>query len=499
VRPSLSDFLLVSLVVWLFVAGSGWENLLADGDTGWHIRTGEYILDARSVPARDVFSFSKPGEPWFAWEWLADVIFAMLHRLLGLKGVVAFTGLLLSAASLLVFRYMLWRGANAFVALFVTLLAAGAGSIHFLARPHIFTLLFLAPSLWLLERDRRRPDRWIWLLVPATALWTNLHGGFLALLACLAVTAAGSSLESGWRAARRYAALLLVCGAASLANPYGIRLHWHAARYLRSDWIRQAVDEFQSPRFRSESLFHFELLLLAGLLLAGTFLAKKRFSDAMLVLLWAHLALVSVRHVPVFAIVVAPLIAAEATALWERWAQSFSPRSIPGVLAAVARDLAPGFRRNSLWAPVFLAAVLWLTPGAKWPADFPSSKFPVGILRAHPELLDGRKVFATDEWGDYLIYRGWPRQKVFIDGRSDFYGEPVGKEYLRLLDGREGWRNLLEKHGFEAVMVPSGGPLAELLAGEAGWRPVARDPLAAVFERADFKAPEPNQTAARLR
>ena len=68
--PSLSDCLFLAILLWSFAAGSGWTVLLADGDTGWHIRTGEYILNTHSVPVRDLFSFSKAGQPWFAWEWL---------------------------------------------------------------------------------------------------------------------------------------------------------------------------------------------------------------------------------------------------------------------------------------------------------------------------------------------------------------------------------------------------------------------------------------------
>src|SRR5258708_38304593 len=65
--PSLSDCLFLAILLWVFAAGSGWSILLADGDTGWHIRTGEYILDTRSVPVHHLFSFSNAGQPWFAW------------------------------------------------------------------------------------------------------------------------------------------------------------------------------------------------------------------------------------------------------------------------------------------------------------------------------------------------------------------------------------------------------------------------------------------------
>src|ERR1039457_5212 len=71
--PSLSDLFFITLFLWLFVAGGdGWHGLLLDGDIGWHIRTGEYILDHGAVPKTDLFTFTKPGAPWFAWEWLSD-------------------------------------------------------------------------------------------------------------------------------------------------------------------------------------------------------------------------------------------------------------------------------------------------------------------------------------------------------------------------------------------------------------------------------------------
>src|SRR5690242_823889 len=87
--PSLSDLFFIAIMIWVFASGkAGWQSLLGDGDAGWHIRTGQYIVDHRAVPYQDLYSFSKPGAPWYAWEWGSDVFFGMLHRLAALKGVV---------------------------------------------------------------------------------------------------------------------------------------------------------------------------------------------------------------------------------------------------------------------------------------------------------------------------------------------------------------------------------------------------------------------------
>ena len=130
--PSLSDCFFVALIVWLFISGaSGWISLLGDGDTGWHIRTGQYILEHHRVPTQDLFSFSRPGAPWFAWEWLTDVIYALAFQMAGLKAIVLMAGAMIALYATVILRYTLWRGADALVAAFTTLLAVGASSHAF--------------------------------------------------------------------------------------------------------------------------------------------------------------------------------------------------------------------------------------------------------------------------------------------------------------------------------------------------------------------------------
>ena len=496
--PSFADLLCASLIGWLFVASHGWSALLADGDTGWHIRTGEWILQHHAVPTTDPFSFTRAGAPWFAWEWLSDVLMAPVHARWGLAGIVVLAGCVVCLAALVLFRHMLWRGANVLAALVVVLLAVGASSIHFLARPHVFTLLLVAVSLWTVERDRRRPGRAVWLLLPLSVLWINLHSGFFVLPACLAVLAAGLAIEawlnpqpapSRWTAARRYAVLSAATLGASLLNPYGFALHRHVARFLTSDWIRNSVDEFQSPRFRSENLLQFELLLLSALLLAGWLFSRRRVADALLVVFWAHLALGSVRHVPVFVLVSGPLVAVELSRLWEQWAGRRSPQAVGRILWKLGTEFRPSFGRSSLWTPVLVAAVIWATSAARWPSDFPAEKFPVSMVSAELSRLSGARVFTSDQWGDYLIYRGWPSQRVFIDGRSDFYGPSVGKDYLRLMGGRPGWENLLRDYRIGLALVPADWPLRSLLAGVPGWQLVRSDRLAALYARSTEDQP----------
>ena len=282
-------------------------------------------------------------------------------------------------------------------------------------------------------------------------------------------------------ACRRYAALVGGTLAASLVNPYGIGLHRHIAGYLSSDWIRNSVDEFASPRFRSESLLQFEFLLVAGFLLAGWLISRRRLADALPILLWGHFALGAVRHVPLFAIAVAPLVASELSRFWRARAAAWPARCPGRILESVGADLAPGLARLSPWAAPLVAGVILLTPAARWPRDFPESVFPVALVREESSRLSAARVFTSDQWGDYLIYHGWPRQRVFIDGRSDFYGPGLGNDYLRLIAGRPGWEELLKKYEISVALAPRDGPLAALLEGNPDWRRLGADKLGVLY------------------
>jgi hypothetical protein len=481
--------LYIALLFWLLLfTNSGSPNgLLSDAATGFHIRTGEAILDTGSLPYQDPFSFSKPAQTWFAWEWLADLLFAALYRAGGLKWIIVFSAATLAGCCWLVLRSMVSAGANALAALVVLHAVIGAGSVHFLARPHIFTILFLTMAFQLLRADRGspplQPNRRIWWLIPLTALWVNLHGGFAGLLVTLGVLVAGSVLEGNFVRARRWGLLLAGCLAASLANPYGYRLHIHLADYLRADWIRKMVQEFQPPVLSTTSGFYFEILLFTGLVAAARLAWQGDWSWALLIAAWAHASLLSVRHVPIFAALVAAPLAVLLSDLMQLAAQRYGRRSVAAALDAIGREHVPNLLRASALVPVLLAALLFTGFGLSYPNDFPPAKFPVDLIARHRQTLENSRLFTLDTWGDYLVFRHYPRQQVFFDGRTDYYGQQMSEEYLALVNGAPGWRKALEKYRINAVMMTTASPLAQSLAADPAWRLLDRLEDVALYTR----------------
>ncbi len=507
--PNISEWAFVAILGWLFFGAAGAQTLLGDGDTGWHIRTGEYVLDHFALPPTDPFSFTMEGRVWFAWEWLADLILAVVYRLDGLEGVVLLTAAMIGAASLGMLRFLLWSRVNIFLAMMAMLMVSGVTTSHWLARPHMFTWVFFLATLWLLEADRRKNSRRVWLLVPLVALWVNIHGGFMALLLSVAVFGFGVGLEqlfaerrdakdsfrfripAGWL---RYGLVFAACMAATLINPYGYHLHEHVVEYLQSDFILNAVQEFQAPAFRAEAEKVFEVTLLTGLVVGGLMMRRGEFAWPLLMLVWAHATLTSFRHGALFMTVAAPVLAVEAS----RWLKLAAERG-PGVwrtLQEIADDYGAGGKLN----PVSSAAPMsWLPPAMlvflaysmnvraaddfRWRAEFPSLRFPAKAADALGERLLTGRVLTSDQWGDYLVYRFYPEYKTFIDGRSDFYDPEVRNDYVRMLSAHFDWDKLLNKYEFDAILAPLEWNLTAAFKRHPEWRLVYDDGFALYFER----------------
>jgi len=178
--------------------------------------------------------------------------------------------------------------------------------------------------------------------------------------------------------------------------------------------------------------------------------------------------------VPIFVTVTAPLIAAEMTSWWKTWVGDASAKSAKGILNQMGFDLARGFKRYSVWMVVAVVALAGSGSAITWPRDFPTELFPTAMIHAHEQEILKARVLTTDQWADYLIYLH-PEQKVFVDGRSDFYGPEVGDRFLRVMQGLPGWEKVIEAYRFNLVLIPVDTAAAQLLKQRPEWRVVADD------------------------
>lgn len=497
--PSLTDFAFLMPIVLLFGRMEGMQTLLGDCDTGWHIRTGQWILENHRVPFHDLFSFSKPGGPWYAWEWLADIIMGGLYGLGGLRAIALGSVALISVTFTLVYL-LARRKSNPVLAVLITMAGTAASSVHWLARPHLFTMFFVAVFYAVLERVQEGRRALLWLLVPATVLWTNLHGGFFVGILMIGTYGAGDILSAVLSADRtdrkpkllsaaRYFACAAACLAASLVNPYTWRLHKHMLEFLGDSYLGQHIMEYMTLSFHHPFAIFLEAILLGGAMASVWYVSQGRYTEPLLYLVWAHAALLASRNIPIAMILTVPMVADVAAMAMKRlpelnlagWVRSATAK-LNGVMEQMGEmDALPRTHAISVVGVLLVAALAWApNPPKRFRAEFDPKSFPAGAIGTLAQLSSAR-IFTFDQWGDYLIYRLYPNKKVFIDGRCDYFGPKFEKTVDDVVTVHHDWDKTLSQFGVDTVLMPPNSPLSGVLKESSRWRVVYDDGVSLVF------------------
>src|SRR5215469_15510757 len=453
--PSLASVASLLPLVLLYWQVGGPSALLSDPNTGLHVRTGEWILVHRAAPKKDLFSFSIQGRAWCDWEWLSDVLYALLYRWDGLAGIARASLALLSGMAVVIYHTACVYARPA-IALAVTFLTVAATTVHWLARPHLFSWLLLAIFVWFFEKFRVTGRKACLLPMPVLmVVWANLHPGFVAGLVALATWVLGAVID--WvknvrqknipRAKQlresifRLGLISLTCLATTLVNPYGLELHRHVLWYLFSpSSVTTHVNEWLSPDFHNPRLYWFALLVPACAAAGFRSAARTQFAWSAMSLGSLFLALIAVRNVPLCAV----LCTAPVASFVEETIGQLRP-----CLAPRARRRAPNSGHNRTIASCALAVAGLSLSGVEQPHLAPECSIATAVA-AH--LRPGR-LFTTDFWADYLIFMD-PSRRVFIDCRNDLYGPDLVDAYLRVMEARPGWQEILTKYSISVALVP---------------------------------------------
>ena len=495
--PSLGDILWIG--AFLGVIGLGPRMMNIDGDLGRHITIGRVILEQRHVPLADLFSHTMNGQPVTPHEWLSQVIFALAHNFMGLDGVILVCGLVIGTSFWLVYRCAREASGEVLAAVFVAVLAMAAASLHWLARPHVFTFLMLALWVAVLEIMRRgKPQKW-WLLPLIMLPWANLHGAFIAGFVTWALYGVGLGWDvlfrrfsEGEELPGRFWRSFFLGGIVSLLvtllNPSGLDLWKTSVGYVGSRYLVGHTAEYLPPNFHDASTWPF--LLMIGIFAVVMGLQSKRYQAAHVIpaAAWLVMSLYSTRNIPLFAIIAAPLIAEGVGG----WLASYQHR-----LGLLERFFAMDQRllqmdlslRGIVWPVVIFALALGgLSTGANLDFQqqgnrFDPQVFPVEAvdwLEANPQK---GPVFNYFPWGGYLLYRMWPEQTVFIDGQTDFYGEALTRQYQTVLILQPSWEDVLDEYNVQWVIMPTDEALSGVLRERTEWQNVYEDGTAVIFSR----------------
>jgi len=469
-----------------------YSSEIADTDFWWHLRTGQYIVESRSLPVPDPFSYTTGlGEPAYegeeqvrhfnlTHEWLAQALWFVLYQVGGFPLLVLWKGALLAALCAIAGYLAAWRSGNLYVGLAAAFVGMPVVKLFAADRPPLLTFLLVAVFVLLLEKYYAGAmDRWIWLLVPLQWLWANLHGGFFLGWVVLGAYVAGS-----WHLpAQRRKTLWISAGAcllASAVNPNGWRVFEVLMNYRQSYLTGTLIEWKRPPLWGPPYTFNILLYLSAAALLLNA--KKVRLQDALLLLAFGAGALLAFRNVIFIAFLAPVLLAAYG---WPIVAPRL-PRASSSWLAAaaavaLAASLVAGFWQGKLFQ---LRAAEWRFP--RQAAEF-----------LQKNQIEAR-MFNSYEYGGYLIWSLWPQMQTFIDGRA--LNESVYRDYQGIVypsgataeESRRQREQLLDQYEVEIVVMNGFEyvtgviyPVVLALAGpqSPAWSLVYEDAQAVVFAR----------------
>ena len=454
-----------------------------DPDLWWHLANGRLMLATGSIPHVDLYSFSAAGHPWVMHEWLADLAMYLLYRVGGLPWLVAAYAGVVTAAAICLYVILRRTALPQPAAVVLTLVGALAGSTAWGGRLHA------------------------WMLPPFIWLWANLHSAFLVGVIISGLFVAGEAVDA-WRSQegsisrRRLSALAAAIGAGcalAFINPFGIQTILFSLGTLTSPLIQNNIQEWASPDFHTLAGLLVEgiiFLLLAGL---ATGRVRPRTSEWLLAFALLYLALSSQRHVPLFVLAAAPLMARCAQALLGL-ASSVLPAADRPAASQVALRWKPALPvgHTMTLGAINLALLIVVgtgmiayraVPNLRPDAQAASIKAALPVQAAEALARTGRpvRVFNYYDYGGYLIWRLYPDGgRVFIDGRVEVYGPQIFSRYLRVSYLASGWQDVLAQAHPDAIVLPSAHPLTGILGQDSDFRLLSRDDVATVFIRVGF-------------
>jgi hypothetical protein len=480
-EPSM-DRLLTTTHVFLAVLFLGLFAMAArnvtDPDVWWHLRTGQYIAEHKSVPHADPFSYTRGGEPWVthewvAHEWLTELVLFEIERSAGWGGlIVTFAAVLCGAFYLLYLRC----GSAPYVAGVATLFAAWATMPVWGVRPQVLSLLLTSLWLLLLERSERNP-KLLWWTLPLTLLWVNLHAGFALGLVLSALFLVGDSVERALGYSRhkaphlRTAAFVLLLDLLIVPlNPNGLRMFSYPVETLRSAAMQNYIAEWASPNFHHAEYFPFILLVLAAFATLSWSGKQVRPRNLLLLIVSLYAGLCSIRMTPLFVLIATPLVA-KRLGNWPRIAsRQLRPQAASRGVFNAAIVLA-----MLVFTGIHIAQVIRRQPLAE-ARVFPARA--VAFLQAHPP---SGPIFNDYDWGGYLIWKLYPSTPVFIDGRADLYGQPFFDQFADTYQLKNAWREPLQHWNIDTVIVPPDSALATGLRSSPGWTVAYEDSQAVIL------------------
>lgn len=437
---------------------------LSDPDIWLHLKTGEYIIQHKTIPTVDSYSVSASGKIWIDHSPLAQVIFYLAFSLGGPDGLIFFSAILMLSAFLLLF-FCIYKNISMFSLSIVMLaLTVFASRTRFNIRPENFSVLFFCAYLFILTKYKNKI--WVFLLPLIQIIWVNCHGFFILgpLIIALFIIAEKPKIQIEKKSYQNLIIVFLLSVFASFINPHGIKGALYPLAIISNTILKpniaynKVIELFPAWRLRFDQISAYYALLIISL---ASFLLN--FCKINLAYLFGWLVLlgasININRNIIFFNCFACVAAVD----------NFSRIDYRKFFFRKFSDNFTFLLKCIVLTLIIILSIIYCTRMLN------NGYYILGEYRTKSNLLGTAvnvypsktadfilkhklpdNLFSIFNHSSYLIYRLYPQNHVFIDGRTELYNDEFFKDYYRILYADKiTIDNLLIKYNINTVLISS--------------------------------------------
>jgi hypothetical protein len=511
-----------------------------DPDFWWHLKTGEYIFQAKSLPEHDPFAFtSLPKDPinpeskrikfTLTQYWLAQLIFYWIYKAFSFQGIIYMRAFILTLLILLIYKGIRRENGGFYASLVLLIPAVIIFKIFTGERPQLFSFLFAFLLVYLLEGFRLHATRYT---LPATRyllpipflmlIWANMHGGFVLGIIIILVYIISETIKFiikrfGHSLPPNLLKHLVIIGIFSIIlsfiNPNGYNVVPVLTELKKSLYLGMITEArppffFIKMRFYNLELVTYVFLLSICILFVLINIKRPDLTDILLLSVFTAMSLSAVRAIPFFTSIAALMVARYGVKTIE---QLKGREGIKDILQRVEkrRVILKSAFLNTLFPSLISIILLFiLVKGDFFSQDgIIKNRYPEGAVKFLKENRLKGNMFNPYVWGGYLIWTLYPEYKVFVDGRGlieevFFQQVKIMGARSQVLYGLPEWKAFLKVYEVDFIITFSVdeisgrlSPLIPALMNDSEWHLIYMDNISLIFLREN---PEDMEAMKRL-
>ncbi len=440
-------------------------DLSFDQDLGRHLKLGEIIVKTHQVPKTNLFSYTNPDFPFINTHWLFEVVAYGFSKTLGLQAFLFLKVIIFLISIWLILKLISKQNQT-------LLLPIGFIFFHVLRerlelRPEIFSFLFTVLTYFILEKKQKL----IWLLPNLQLVWINTHIYFFVGLLLQAIFLVHTRQKI-------LGIIFILSVLISLINPHGLTGLLYplnvSKNYGYTIVENQTMFFLESIQFKNPNFLFVKLSL--GIIVLSLLRRQFIIKNILLTLSGVVLALMNVRSFPYLVFLSLPAIL-----------QNFGSIK-PNILT---KSIGVIFAGLLIFESLFyFSGEYYRTKDPRYHVEL---KFNENVKGAMDFVLANNlpgPIFNNFDIGSYIIYRGYPKYQVFVDGRPEAYPKEFFQNtYIPMQSDYEKFKKEEQKWGFKTIIfsrtdqTPWGQTFLQNIVKDAEWKLVFIDDFMIILSR----------------